>query len=357
MSIIDTISSYLQVLYDIDGNGKLEHDTVKDGVHYDEVGLFNKSLESYNAENGTIEIYNDDGIWVEAKIDELKNLKEKMIDTTSSNNSMSSVQVKTKAFGKPVEFTYNRLSLESYVINDLKDQKKKKITYYKDIPQIRAKSPKERTKRDIQLLSEFDMMISLVIKSGEDFGVDPKKILAIIEEECGGKGINENADGKMRDHFPDKTFHNKNGNGYMAITSVCIVDIIGGQGTSVTDAKYQDNKKNELLKSIISNKYGKEMADLLESQGYNLNITKASQKKALAKQIWKTIWDNTDPEFNIRMGTLILRYKEKQKNGDFTRAARAYNGNPNYQDLYSRRVKSTYDILKKQEEKFSQDTF
>ena len=57
------------------------------------------------------------------------------------------------------------------------------------------------------------------------------------------------------------------------------------------------------------------------------------------------------------MGTLILRYKEKQKNGNFARAARAYNGNPTNQDLYSRRVKSTYDILKKQEEKFSQDTF
>ena len=135
------------------------------------------------------------------------------------------------------------------------------------------------------------------------------------------------------------------------------MDIIGGQGASVKNAKYQDNKKNESLRSIISNKYGKEMADLLESQGYNLNITKASEKDDLAKQIWKTIYDNTDPEFNIRMGTLILRYKEKQKKGDFALAAQAYNGNATNQVPYSRRVKSTYDILKKQEEKFSQDTF
>ena len=57
-------------------------------------------------------------------------------------------------------------------------------------------------------------MIEYTIQSGIDYGVDPKLILSVIQQEVGFKGLSSNVTGK-------------NGKGYMQLTSAPINDYLG----------------------------------------------------------------------------------------------------------------------------------
>ncbi|MBR1776942.1 hypothetical protein IJ750_07715 [bacterium] len=252
-------------------------------------------------------------------------------NTASTANNRTVHVIKKDANGVNVDFTYNRASIEDYVINRGVDSSGRALSYFSEIPNIRKKPANERTKTENNLLKEFENYISTVCKVGEEYGVDPKFIIAITQREVGFKGLNQTADGK------NNPVTGGNGKGYMQITSVCVVDVMGGSGNTISSAKYTTDKNN-------IPKYGKEMRDLLKSHGFNPDCSK-NLKAGEAQKIWEYIKSNKDPEFNIRFGTLMLRYQLKKSNGDMRIAAQNYNGHPKHKINYGKAVKSFYDKL------------
>ena len=235
----------------------------------------------------------------------------KQIKEAHLNPHDKEIRVRKKVNGRNVDFTYNRASLEDHVINHATDKYGNKLTYFSRIPAIRKKSPANRTLQEKELLNEFNNYITYVCKAGEDYGVDPKRILAITQQEVGCKGLNHLADGKKNN------VTGGNGKGYMQVTSVCIVDVLGGQGNTLDEAVFNSN--------IKSKSYNKDFEKLLISEGFNPNCP-LSERKAEAQKIWQKLIRNDDPEFNIRFGTLWLRYQLEKANDNFKTAAVNYNG-------------------------------
>ena len=251
------------------------------------------------------------------KIKELINKinNHKTAKTTNATSTYKSpynkiISVKSQVNGIS-DFTYNRASIEDHVINNATDKQGRKITYFSQIPTIRAKSPQARTDSEKNLLKEFDNYMEYVCKAGAEYGVDPKQIVAITQQEVGCKGLNTLADGKKNN------VTSGNGKGYMQITSVCVVDVMGGQGGSISKARFSEK--------IISRSNNKDFEKLLISRGFKPNCP-IEERKAEAEKIWNHIISNKDPEFNIRFGTLWLRYQLQKTSGNFRKAAINYNG-------------------------------
>ena len=203
-----------------------------------------------------------------------------------------------------VEFSYSRSAIEDYVINS--DQ-----SYFKDIKNIRNKPKNKLTEEDNKKLSEFNSMIDYVIESGVEYGVDPNLITSIIRREVKYNG--------------NKT--GKNGQGYMQLTSIVIQDYLG-----LYEGKYYDLKDN---------KYGPELKELLLSRGFNPDVS-ASERGKLAANIFNYLAENNDKEFNIRLGTLVLRNQLNKNDGDAKMAAYHYNGNASLQKNYAAAVDKFY---------------
>ena len=79
------------------------------------------------------------------------------------------------------------------------------------------------------------------------------------------------------------------------------------------------------------------------SKGFNVdNASTPEQKKELYEKIYNKLKTNDDPDFNIRLGTLILRKNLNNSQGDIYRAAYNYNGSPQYRQKYGTNVKKFY---------------
>lgn len=234
-------------------------------------------------------------------------------------------------------FTYNKEMLEDYIINEATDIKGNKL-YFSDVKSIRETLPEERTAEQIKLLNEFENFINYVLEAGNDYGVDPKQIVAIIQKEVGFDGSKKG----------------KNGNGYMQITTITVADILNNLGYKLrgTEKRGFYVEKTKYGKGLKQDLYGSDIIELFNSRGFKLtnNMTK-TEKDALLGEVITYLRKNTDPEFNIRLGTIILRAKLLKNDGDFIEAARDYNGNERkiggtmIKDDYAKKVTSFYDAI------------
>lgn len=254
-----------------------------------------------------------------------KVILEKSIKTTEKDG-ITSVEISTNRYNKnkvknhEVKFQYDKQALENYVINEAKDKKGNDITYFDSIPKIRALPENQRTEAQKKLLKEFDNMIEYTIQSGIDYGVDPKLILSVIQQEVGFKGLSSNVTGK-------------NGKGYMQLTSAPINDYLGLS----SDRQYHE------IKDFL---YGPETEELLSSRGFEPRKAQTqAARRSLYKNIYNHLLANKDPEFNIRLGTLVLRYYLDKTGGNVSRAAKLYNGS-SLKEEYARHVDKYNTLLR-----------
>ncbi len=252
-------------------------------------------------------------------------LVDKSVKIRNDKEGITSVEINTKRYGKNkvkeynVEFQYDKGALENYVINEATDKYGNNITYFDSIPEIRNIPENERTANQKRLLNEFDSMIKSAVNAGIDYGVDPKLILSIIQEEVGFQGLSEKVTGK-------------NGKGYMQITSSPVNDYLGLAG----DKRYHE------IKDFL---YGPEAEELLASRGFNpKNAVTQTARKALYQNIYYYLKDNKDPDFNIRLGTIIMRYYLDKADGNVELAAKRYNGS-SIKEEYAERVNKYNTIL------------
>ena len=257
--------------------------------------------------------------------------KAKKFAQEQAKNRNKTIVVKKTINGKEVNFSYNRASIEDYIINEAVDSKGNKLKLFANIPKIRKKPFGLRTKEEIEKLNEFNNMVSCAINAGTEYGVDPKLIVSIMQREVGFDGLNKNVVGV-------------NGKGYMQITSIVIKDMLGAY-----------SKKDKLVygKKIKTDVYGPEMEDLLKSRGFNINCTPDKRKKVVA-EIMDYLVKNTDADFNIRLGALVLRRYLDKCDGDVKLTAQNYNGNSknNIKYKYGVAVKNFYDKLCSNENQF-----
>lgn len=254
-----------------------------------------------------------------------KTLLEKSTQIIDEGNGLTTVKVNIKRYNgdsvkeNNVEFQYNQEALENYIINDAKDSKGNPITRFQSIPEIRNTPENERTDEQKALLEEFNNMIKYTIDSGIEYGMDPKLTLSIIQQEVCFSGLGTDVVGK-------------NGKGYMQLTSAPIKDYLG----YAWDGKYHEIKEGL---------YGPEVKELLISRGFNPDDAQTqAQRQALYKDIYNYFKENKDAEFNIRFGTLVLRYYLNKSNGDIAEAAKNYNGS-SLKLTYSKNVMKYNEIL------------
>ena len=254
---------------------------------------------------------------------------------TSDNNGTILVTYESKYFDKGekkiqnARFEYRIEDLENYIIHESKTGKNVRITYFQEIPNIRALPEEQRTEAQKNLLNEFDNLIKFITETGIEYGVDPKAIISIIQQEVKFEGLSDKVVGK-------------NGKGYMQITTIAVADILGctGYKGSIQSAKFA--KENKI------NLYGIEVVELFASRGFDITSAKSEkEKRALTAAIMNYLTQNEDPEFNIKLGTLLLRTHLKRANGNFRNAAYNYNGNPKLQRQYAQDTSKFYTILSK----------
>ena len=317
----------------------------------EEISIFNEIRKTYNPKKNTFifdqKFYNESGNTAEPfdnykeprvstniykpeqEIEERKNnLAWQKVENYIKNlkqNSNKTIVVQKNINGKEVKFSYNRNSIENYIINEAVDSNGKKLTHFKDIPAIRKKAFFVRTKEEIYKLAEFNNMIQSAIDAGTEYGVDPKLIISIMQREVGFDGLNDKVTGI-------------NGKGYMQITTIPIKDMLGG---------YTKNNKLYYTDKNKTNIYGPEAEELLKSRGFDVNCPK-DKKAELVNNIEKYLMENNDIDFNIRLGTLILRKYLNKYNGNIELTAQNYNGNSKnkIKYKYGKAVKSYYDQLR-----------
>lgn len=245
------------------------------------------------------------------------------IQTHTDNNgtitvTYNSEQIYNKqTLTQTTTFQYNINDLENYVINEA-SRNGHPITYFKEINEIRSLPEDQRTEKQKALLEEFNNLIKFATETGTEYGVDPKQILAIIQQEVNFQGLGNNVTGI-------------NGKGYMQLTTIAIADMLGctKYTGSINTALFEADNKID--------KYGVEIIELFNSRGFNiLSANTEQEKRELLKDIMKYLTENKDAEFNIRVGTIKLRQLLNKTNGDFGRAAFLYNGNPACQDNYKK---------------------
>ena len=289
-------------------------------------GMITERVSEYNAETkeliGLSEkeySYNNPVIFIE----NVKNFDPKTGEILNVNNRESRIKldgsvavsiynyqpingIKCKA--RESSFEYNREAMENYVINA------KDSPHFSDINIIRSKSEDMLTEEEKNKLAEFNNMIDNVIDAGIEYGVDPNRILSIIQQETKFNGLSPKATGDA-------------GKGYMQITSSPVLDIMGLSGNVWGESKYQ--------------KYGHEVNDLLQSRGFDTNCT-LLDKPALCKSIMNYLKKNKDPEFNIKLGTLILRRYLDKYDGNMSWASWGYNGNASASKTNGKPVQENY---------------
>lgn len=229
--------------------------------------------------------------------------------TTNITQSKDTINVKThikrysgnKVYENKSEFEYDKKLLEDFVINKGTDKHGNIIKHFKKIPEIEKTPEDKRTPEQKKLLKEFNDMINFAINAGIEYGVDPKLVMAIIQREVAFQGLSQNVVGK-------------NGKGYMQLTSAPIQDYLG----YAADKKYHKIKEDS---------YGPEMEELLISRHFDPKSAQTQEEKEI---LYKNIFDyltlNEDPEFNIRLGTLVLRRYLNKSKGNVKLAAINYNG-------------------------------
>ena len=97
------------------------------------------------------------------------------------------------------------------------------------------------------------------------------------------------------------------------------------------------------FQNLNTKAYGTEIVELFKSRGFNVDC--APQKRGeVAEQILSYLKANNDADFNIRLGTLILRNKLKAAKGNVQIAAQNYNGNSKngIKYAYGKAVKNYY---------------
>ena len=254
-----------------------------------------------------------------------KTLLEKSTQIIDEGDGLTTVKVNIKRYNgdsvkeNNVEFQYNQEALEDYIINVATDAHGNDIKYYDSIPEIRNIPESERTEEQQALLNEFNDMIKYVIDAGVDYGVDPKAILSIIQQEVGFDGLDERATGP-------------NGKGHMQLTSAPVQDYLG----------YAGDKKYHQIKEWV---YGPEVKELLSSRGFDPDQAQTQQQRnELYNDIREYLTKNEDMEFNIRLGTLVFRNYLNRANGDVKEAAKNYNGS-SLKEYYSKNVMKYNKIL------------
>ena len=304
-------------------------DVIDRSYHYEERenNGYRYVLESYRALNG-------DNITNRQMFDKNGNLLNETRSVYSvSDNGVCDVSFSRKSsHGKElhehnITYQYSVEGIEEYIM------KNSKGGMYANINDLRKKVDMNlATGNEIKLVHQFDELVSAVLNAGVDYGVDPNLILSIIQQETDFDGLNKNATGV-------------NGKGYMQLTGAPIRDYLGC---------YKADSKNKIYKysdDLKDGKYGFEMKSLLQSRGFDPEKADTDAKKErLAKDILNYLIKNQDVDFNIRLGTLVLRYYQKNKGyetpGNVRQTAFNYNGNPALQRGYSINVDKYYKQLR-----------
>lgn len=255
---------------------------------------------------------NEKGQFGEAKID-IEIIQEKDGNTTVNYKRIQASRM--NKFVQKSSFTFNKEDLENYIINRAVDKDGNTLKYFKDINNIRALPANEQTDKQKALLIEFDNLINSVINAGIDYGVDPKAILAIMQQESRFEP-NHVSDG---------------GKGYMQLTTSVPADIL-----SAIKIPRHDVNRASFDKGLKLQVYGSEVLDLFKSRGFDLaNAKTTEQKRELLNKIKDYLSKNEDYEFNIRLGTIKLRQVLNSSNGDFKEAALKYNAHESHKHAYS----------------------
>jgi len=271
-------------------------------------------IEITNMEDGNIKVYYDRNQWA-----------------------------KQSLYTHKAEFTYNKEDIENHIIYESYDDRheernsQSKIKYFKNIPEIRRKPEKDRTNKEKTTLKEFDNLINYIINAGIDYGVDPRAIVAIIQEETKFVGSKVN----------------NNGSGYMQITLTAIGDLVSNTNKTINYETIQNNgeTKYKINNYTFDNyfklpRYGTELIDLCNSRGFDLKNTMSDEEKVeFLSNLLKYIKENEDYEFNIRLGAILLRHELYEAKGDFQKAAKKYNDNENLREEYAKRTNTYYNEL------------
>lgn len=256
-------------------------------------------------------------------IQKAKDFNKKLADEMNKT-----INIKMMVNGKEVEFSYNRTSIENYIINNSVDSHGNIIKYFSDIPNIRKKAFVMRTHEDNQKLAEFNNMVNSAINAGVEYGVDPKLIIAIVQREVGYQGLSKKVVGVS-------------GKGYMQLTSAPIKDMLG---------LYTQNGKKMALDTIKTKQYGPELEKLLKGRGFNTDCS-PKDRWTLSEKVMSYLKENNDADFNIRLGVLLLRYYLNKSNGNIQLAAQNYNGNSTVKYSYGKAVKNYYSKLSNEQNK------
>ncbi|MBE7703529.1 MAG: hypothetical protein E7Z89_05700 [Cyanobacteria bacterium SIG28] len=289
-------------------------------------------------ENGYIhekEIINFNGKRTEAELIKDENgklLTDTLTSYTESESGVVTVATKKISYFKNnykelnLSYQYSQTGIEDYIIKNSYGNK------FKNIRALKSKDPASCTQEEQKLIKQFDDLIKYVIEVGNEYGVDPNFIVAIIHQETTFDGMSERVTGNS-------------GKGYMQVTGAPIRNYLG-----CTKADYKNNiyVYKEKYKDQI---YGHEMKELLKSRGFDPDkATNDKEKERLAKDILNYLIKNKDADFNIRLGALILRDYQNDitnDNGNIKETAFDYNGNPVLQDKYSREVRDYYNTIRK----------
>ena len=298
-----------------------------------EISIFNEILSTFDDKKNTFIIenkyYNSEGNEIDKPpLDNAKristNIFKQMLpeNFTSVIKNLKAVEMAKKAAkeiqkfqnkpvkiikninGKKVSFDFKRSALENYIIKYSENLGDCDTTNFSKIPDIRKKSIAFRTKEESKILQEFNNLADSVINAGTEYGVDPKFILAIIQKEVKFDGINKAVTG-------DK------GKGYMQLTGILINDMLGA-----TEKK--ENGEYKFQKDLKTNVYGNEIIKLFKSRGFKVDCP-PDKRGAIVQQIMDYLKQNKDADFNIRIGTILLRKHLKKTNGDIEKAAQLYN--------------------------------
>ncbi len=328
---IDGDEKIVSELISLEGNRVIEkitrYNAKTDGI----ISIEEKTTDiiSNNTKNELI-VYSDP-----ATGKKIRSLNRTVTENKDGSTSVSTSIEQLAGNGKSVnkidaKYTYSRENIENYIIKYAKDfgsgQK-----LFDDVQDLKTKDISELTNDEKGKLAKFDKLVDTIIQSGLDYGIDPNFITAIIRQETGFDGDNQ------------KKCFGKNGQGYMQLTRAPIQDFLGAAtlpGKGCPDGKWLSNKTEQ---------FGYEFRELLISRGFNPDGAKtAKEKHKLTEDIFKYLHSspgNQDMEFNIRMGTLVLRYNANRQNGNISKTARAYNGSPEHRDKYAANVSEYFKAL------------
>ena len=309
-----------------------------------EISIFNEILSTYNQKDNTFiienTIYDKNGkkidnipLKIAERVSTRISLQKPIEDFEKDIKNLQTIeeakkaakeieQIKNKPLkgvkyvnGKKTPFTYKRSTLENYIIEYTKKLGDSAGVSFAEIPNIRKKGIAFRTKEESRLLLEFNNLVNGVINASSDYEVDPRLVLAFIQKEVKFDGISKNAIGNS-------------GKGYMQLTSVVIEDMLG---------KGEKGYQKELKTSV----YGEEIIELFKSKNFNVDCP-PEKREHIASKIKNYLKTNKDTDFNIRIGTLLIRRHLKTTKGNIEKTGQLYN---TVYDSYGKSIKNIYDKI------------